>query len=410
MKILQINTCNYRRGGADVVYLNTCQLLRERGHDVINFSKFSKFNIDVQNDNYFVKDIDYFHLSPIKEILYIPRFLYSIEAKEKLDIFIRIAKPDVAHIHLYKGILTSSILQSLKLHKIPVVITLHDYELLCPRSLFIDGKGKICEKCLISNNSINCVINKCNRNNMLLSILTAFEFSFHKRLFPFHKYFDKLITVSKFGKRIHSRRPELKNLLVHLYNFYPKLEFNLPNYVKGDYFLSFGRLSPEKGILTLIKAWEKMKSHKLLKIAGEGPIQNDIRTYIEENKLSNIEMLGFQQGAVLHELIRNASFIIVPSECYENNPLSIVEAYSNGKPVIATRIGGITEIVIENKTGFTFELGNIEQLVNILVKSSKISEEEYSTLSKNARHFSDMHFSEEEHYSKLIEIYNSVLK
>ena len=409
MKILQINACHYRRGGADVVYLNTSQLLGERGHEVINLSKHSKFNSEVQNNRYFVKDIDYFNLSPLKKLLHIPRFIYSVEAKDKLESLIKLEKPDVAHIHLYKGTLTPSILSTLKHNNIPTVITLHDFGFICPHNTFLNGKNQICTKCLTTNNSFNCIINKCNRNNLLLSTVSALEYVIHKNVFPFSKYFDRIIVVSKFGLEMHSRREVLKDKLVHLYNFYPKLESNLPNYVRGDYFLSFGRLSQEKGILTLIKAWGKMKSHKLLKIAGEGPIQKDIKKYIEKNKLSNIEILGFKKGAALNELIKNASFIIVPSECYENNPLSIVEAYSNGKPVIATKTGGISEIVIENETGFLFEIRNVDQLSEIIIKASKLSEEQYATMSKNARNFADNNFSENNHYLALMNIYNSIL-
>lgn len=410
MKILQINTCHFRRGGADAVYLNTSQLLLERGHEVINFSKYSDRNMGTFDNQYFVNDIDYFNLSLVRKVMNIPRFIYSGEAKHKIEKLLRIEKPDIAHIHLYKGILTTSILQALKKNNIPIVITLHDYGLLCPHNTFLNGKNEICEKCLITNNSLNCIINRCNRNNLLISTVTALEFSFHKNVFPFSKYFDKLIAVSKFGLEIHSRKTEFKDKITHLYNFYPKLSSTLSNSKKGEYFLYIGRFSSEKGIISLLKAWKKSKSGQMLKLAGEGILLNDVKEFIKENKIINVEVCGFKEGTELEQLINNASFVIVPSEWYENNPLSIIEAYANGKPVIASNVGGIPEIVIENKTGFLFSMANIDLLSQAIDKGSKLSNEDYSIMSENARKFAEDKFSEDKYYDAIMEIYIDLIK
>jgi len=208
---------------------------------------------------------------------------------------------------------------------------------------------------------------------------------------------------------IHSRKSELKEKLVHLYNFYPKLETTVPNHKKGDYFLFYGRLSYEKGILTLLKAWKNINSENQLKIVGVGNTMKSILTYISQNNLTNIEILGFKSGNELKEIVSKASFIIVPSEWYENNPLTIIEAYSNGRPVIATRIGGIPEIVNDNSTGFLFEMGNIDQLSQKIIKACQLTDDDYFTMSKNAREFADKNFSEEEHYINLMNIYRNLL-
>lgn len=409
MKILQINNCHFRRGGADVVYLNTTELLLKNGHEVINFSQQTSTNVNLESKEYFIDQIDFFKLSYAEKLLKTPRFFYSTEAKRKLENLIKTESPDIAHIHTYKGTLTPSILIPLKKYKIPVVITLHDYGLLCPHNLFLDGKGQICEKCLTSNNSINCILNKCNRNNIFLSTVSSLEFAFHKTFISFPNYFDKLIAVSKFGLEIHSRKKELKLMLHHLYNFYPGFSTTTPNNLKGDYFLYFGRLSHEKGIHTLLKAWANIKSGIILKIVGDGPLMPEVKKFIIENKISNIEIIGFKKGKELDYLINNAAFIIVPSECYENNPLTIIEAYANGKPVIAARIGGITEIVVENKTGFLYEMGSVDQLTQNIIIASKIQNEEYLELSKNARKFSEDNFSEKKHYDELLNIYKSTI-
>ena len=238
-------------------------------------------------------------------------------------------------------------------------------------------------------------------------MVSSFEFAFHEKIFPFSKYFDRLIAVSNFGLEIHARKPEFKDKLVHLYNFHNDLKTTLPNNNKGDYFLYFGRLSHEKGIHTLLKAWESIKPK--LKIVGEGSEMRNLSKFITDKNLTNIELLGFKSGKELENLISNASFIIVPSEWYENNPLTIIESYANGKPVIASKIGGITEIVINNETGFLYEMGNIQSLIFEVQKASKISENDYLKMSKKSREFAEINFSQEKHYNDLMNIYKKLI-
>lgn len=406
MKILQINNCHYRRGGADIVFLNTIKLLEKKGHEVISFSKRNEKNEFSKYENYFISSIDYFNINIFKRISLLLRFFYSFESSKNLNRLIKDTKPDIAHIHLYKGDLTPSILTALKRNKIQTVITLHDLGFLCPHNLMLDGKMNICNKC-VTGSSLNCIINKCNRNNLVLSTISALEYKFNKMFYPFNLYFDKIIAVSKFGQAIHNSSNKFSRPVIHLYNFYPGLSQLVPNEIKGNYFLYFGRLSKEKGLTTLIEAWLKNPKGKKLKIVGTGELFNELKERI--NEISNIEFIGFKSGSELNELIRNASFVIVPSECYENNPLTIIEAYANGKPVIATNIGGIPEIVENEKTGFLFSMKNIDELSDKIEIADKMSEERYKKMSINSRSFADKYFNEENHYDSLFKIYNDVI-
>ena len=125
--------------------------------------------------------------------------------------------------------------------------------------------------------------------------------------------------------------------------------------------------------------------------------------------IDSIEVLGFKQGDELHELIKNASFIIVPSEWYENNPLTIIESYALGKPVIGANVGGITEIIENGKTGFLFEMKNIIDLSDKISMSEKMSEEDYRIFSNNSRQFAENHFNPDTHYYKLMKIYKETI-
>ena len=406
MKILQINNIHYRRGGADIVYLNTGKLLENHGHQVFYFSQKNDRNESVNSDNYFIKETNYFDKSLIKKIQSIPRFFHSKESKKQLSKLISEIRPDIAHIHLYKGTLTPSILEVLKINNIPIIISLHDYGLLCPHNLMLDGKMNICSKC-VNGSSLNCITNKCNRNNLFLSAVSSFEYIFHKTFFPFEKYFDKIITVSKFGFQMHQKSKSLYDKIDHLYNFYPDLNQTKINSNKGKYIIYFGRLSAEKGVETLFDAWLMKERKSQLKIVGTGELFEEL--YRKSIGSSTIEMLGFKSGDELNTLIKEASFIIVPSEWYENNPLTIIEAYANGKPVIGSNVGGIPEIINDGDTGFLFDMGSVNDLSDKITKADSIDELEYYRLSTNARKFADEHFSEESHYNSLISIYEDLI-
>jgi glycosyltransferase involved in cell wall biosynthesis len=405
LRILQINNVHYRRGGADVVYLNTGQLLEKHGNEVLYFSQANDKNDDSNCNKYFLQEFDYFNKSILHRIYSIPRFFYSNESKSKLSKLIVEMRPDVAHIHLYKGILTTSILQVLKIYKVPVIITLHDYGLLCPHNLLLDGKNNICHKC-VSGSPLNCIVNKCNRNDIILSTVSSVEYIFHKSLFPFEKYFSHIIAVSKFSQKLHNDSGQFVRKVDHIYNFYPNLSNTEICGVNGDYFLYFGRLSAEKGIKTLFNSWVKEKRKSKLKIVGAGVLFDELKNL--SNGIISIEMLGYKSGTELITLIREASFIIVPSEWYENNPLTIIEAYANGKPVIGSNVGGIPEIIIDGETGFLFDMGSVNDLSSIFSKVESMDVNEYNRLSANARKFAEDNFSEESHYNELMNVYNNL--
>lgn len=167
----------------------------------------------------------------------------------------------------------------------------------------------------------------------------------------------------------------------------------------------FGRISEEKGIPTLLKAICKLPDVKL-KLAGTGPLLDSLKAQCPPNA----EFLGFKQGKELQSLIHGASFVIVPSEWYENNPMTIIESYTIGTPVIGSDIAGIPELIDEGDTGFTFKPKSPEDLRSVISKALNINEERYEEMVKNCRAFAETNFSETEHYKKLIYIYQSVIE
>jgi len=410
MKILQINNCHFRRGGADVVYLNTGELLESFGNEVIYFSVKNKRNKKTKFEKYFIEGVDFLNTSFFNKILSLPRFFYSNESKRKLHKLINTYNPEIAHIHLYKGGLTPSILKVLKKKKIPVVITLHDYGLLDPHNLLLDGNLNISEKC-INGSAFNCVLEKSNRNNYILSLVSTIEYIFHSTFFPFDKYFDTIIAVSKFSQSKHLESKKFNWSIAHLYNFSPLLNIvEEPTKENPKYLLYFGRLSKEKGIKTLIKSVEGLDGKVHLKIVGTGSLDSEFKEYIQENNLSYIQLLGFKKGEELQKLIKESLFVVVPSEWYENNPMTIIESYCFSVPVIGSRIGGIPEIINEGETGYTYEMGNVKCLTNAIEKGINLPANKYMMMKQNARLFAEENFSPELHYSKLIEFYNETIQ
>lgn len=404
MKVLLINNYHYRKGGADGVYFNTAQLLAKNGHEVFYFSAKHPENLNSQTERFFAKGNDYRTLSLAGKITAIPAFFYNKNSSDQLLKLLEEIKPDLAHIHLFMGGLSTSILLALKKKNIPVVHSVHDYRCICPAYLFLDGKTQICEKCK-DGFFLHCAIKRCSENSFSQSTMLSLDAYFRKYVIKPINLIDKFIFVSKFIKIKHiefDSKYEMKAEM--LYNFIPELNSIVPNPVKGQYFLYFGRISREKGVDTLIEA--ASRTGIKLKIIGTGPLLPQLK----DRNFDNVELLGFKSGSELWSIVQNASFIIVPSEWYENNPLTIIEAYSLGKPVIGARIGGIPEIIEEGKTGYLFHSGNTSELEQLLLKANNLSDEEYRKMSANARKFADLHFHPDNHYNDLMNIYNNVIK
>lgn len=407
MKILQINKYFYQRGGAETVFFNTIDLLKANGHDVIPFSIRHPQNRPSDYDSYFV---DYPELSEsgvLTKLTNIPNFIYNGKAAEQLEKLLIAEKPDIAHIHLLFNSFSVSILPILKKYNIPVVMTAHDYRLICPAYAITDGKGNICERCLKSGSYWHCITNKCSKGNMANSILLSLDSYFRKYFYSPINYIDHFIFVSHFSRNKHIESiPAFKEKSSKLYNFTLINDDNNPVKKKNDV-LFFGRLSEEKGIQTLVEALKNTTIS--LKVVGDGPL----RSQLEAISSPNIHFLGFKERDELKQYIKEARFVIVPSECYENNPMSIVESMTLGTPVIGSNIGGIPELISqteEYRNGYLFEPKSASNLRNKIEEALSISDVRYEQLSKNAQNFAIDNFSVENHLNKLIEIYNFAIK
>ncbi len=409
MKVLQINNYHFLKGGSEKVYFETSELLEKKGHEVIHFSVRDENISETEDLKYFVNPIQYKDVSFFTKLKNIKRFIYSAEAKENLEKLILEKKPDIAHLHIFYGRLSNSILPVLKKYNIPTVMTVHEYRMLCPIYTMLDKEGNICEKCA-NGNYIHCVLKKCNKGDIFNSTISAFECFIRDKFFPYEKHIDKFIMVSKFIMDRHIKyKPELKEKAVQIYNFVNSDFKKELKFLHNNYYLYFGRLSREKGLFTLIKAWKNFPD-LYLKIVGTGDLEKEIRDFINTNKINNINLLGYKYGVELKEIIENAKFVIVPSEWYENNPMSLIESFSEGTPVIGAEIGGIPELVKNGITGFLFKPKNIDSLIQSIKKAENLSKPDYINISKNAYKFAKENFNSEIYYKRLINIYKEINK
>lgn len=402
MRILQINKYHYIKGGADTVFFNTIDLLRTKGHIVAPFCTLNAKNIPSDYDRYFAYAPELRDQGVVGKLKGVPRFFSNADAVKRLEELIGDFKPDVAQLHnIFNGI-SLAILPVLKRHNIPVVFSMHDTRFICPSSYFLQ-RGKACENCL-KWGGMNCGLRRCYQDNLLNSWMCAFEMLHKEYLFNYDKYIDRYIFASHrfwgFHKQRHSYFHD-KGMV--LYNFLPGIKNVVPSSKRGDYLLYYGRVTAEKGIATLVEAMRSLP-HLKLKVAGTGPLLEPLSAL----GLKNVEFMGFLSGKELFDTVRNASFVIVPSECEENNPLTVIEAYAYGKPVIGAKIGGVPEIITPD-TGFLFTSKDAKTLTEAIEAASAVGDGKYALMSKAARTFADEHFDADKYYERLMTVYQQVI-
>ena len=401
MKILLINNFHYIKGGSEAVYFNMAQMFTQAGHEVLFFSCTYDRNLEYgANDHFVVPN------SEVNPVVGAMRYIYNGSAARALDRLLTENKVDIAHVHLFWGGLSSSILGVLKRHKVPVVHTAHDYRMICPAYTLRRTDGTICDSCY-GGNYLHCIANKCSKGSFMRSCLMSSEFFFRNWFIRPLKAIDALVFVSQFSYEQHLKAmPALaakQTLVAH--NAIEQLAEDAISTTMGSYYLYFGRLSHEKGLTTLITAFNALP-HLHLKIVGEGPMSQSLKQIAGKN----IEFCGYQSGDTLRTTIRDSKAIVVPSEWYENNPMTIIEASMAGVPTIGARIGGIPEIIVEGKTGYIFTSKSVEELTEAITKLESLTAEQYNTMSLECRKFADEKFSSRALYDKIIKFYTSILE
>lgn len=411
MRILMVNKFFYRRGGADVYALDLISTLEEHQHHVVPFSMLDSRNIDSQYSSHFVSNIDFVDennnsllLKAINGVKVAKRVIWSSESKDLIDSILREHKPHVAHLNNIHYHISPSILPVLKKHGVPIVWTLHDLAIICPNSVFMDANGNVCEECAGSR-FYKAVLKRCKKGSYSASGLAAAQ-SYYHSLSKVYDLVDVFIAPSMFLKKKIVQYGIKEEKVVHIPNF-AIIQEETKSKQTGNYCVYFGRLSSEKGLNTLLSAMEAIGDIKLL-IVGNGPLRENIENQIKNAGFSKIELLGELGREELNSIIEGSLFTIIPSECYENCPLAVLESFALGKPVIGSDIGGIPELIEHGKDGLLFKAGDVEALkrsIQIFIDEPNLAIE----MGQVAKRKVSDRYNVERHYQSVIAVYEQLV-
>ena len=413
MKILLVNYRYFISGGPEKYMFNIKKMLEDNGHEVVPFSIHSNKNVKTGYSKYFVepigsRDATYFEeckKTPRVIMQMLERSIYSTEVERAVKKEIREERPDLVYIIHFVNKLSPSVICGAKKIGVPVVLRLSDYFLLCPRFDFI-YRRKPCEECLTKGYR-TCIKRRCVKNSLFASSVRVLSMKIHK-LMKIYEKVDAFVTPSEFlRKKLVDNGFDEKKI-----NCIPTFTFSKTDTAwaeTGNYGLYFGRITEEKGVSTVVKAYEKLPD-RYVKIMGDDSTEEAVRlkNYVREKNIKNIEFVGFKSGGELEEIIKKARFTLIPSIWYDNLPNTALESFQYSKPVIASDIGSLPELVEDGINGLLFEAGNVKDLVKkiILLDSDSMVKE----MGKKSRKCIEEKFSPVTHYNTLIHLFEQQIK
>lgn len=394
MNTLLLHNCYRQRGGEDAVLANEHALLNRRGHHVEL--------VTVNNDD--VQGLAT-KLRVAWQAAWSPRG-YAL-AQSALQRF----QSDIVHVHNFFPLLSPAVFDACQEAGVPVVMTLHNYRLICPGALLMRN-GRVCEQC-ISGSAYQAVRYGCYRGSRLGTSAVARMVEYHRRHRTWHEKVDRFIALTEFARQKFIAGGLPADKIVVKPNFCSqKSQERKERDVQGwtnaagagrtGAALFVGRLSGEKGIYTLLRAWQGLGVP--LRVAGDGPLM----TEAQQRKNSAVTLLGRLGQEQVGAEMRNAAFLVMPSEWYEGFPMVLAEAFSHGLPVIASRLGAMAEIVEHGVTGLRFEPGNADDLA-AKVRWLHTHPEECRRMGENARRAYAAKYTAEHNYEQLMGIYQEAI-
>lgn len=403
-RLLNINTYHYRRGGSDAVYLEHAALMGQQGWDNGFFAMQHPKNQPTPWSRYFIDELEFGNAySAVDKLVMASKVIYSFEAQRKLRALLHDFPADIAHLHCIYHHHSPAILPVLKRAGVPVVMTAHDLKVACPAYKMLNRNG-VCESCR-TGSVLNVIKNRCIRDSLAASAIVAAESGLHRALGTYRNHVDRLVVPSHFfGDKIAEWGFPAEKI-VYIPNYVDASQ-QVPQYEAGDYFLYFGRLALEKGVDTLIRA--AAAAGVTLKIAGTGPEEAALRALVADmgrDRGASIEFLGFQSGAALHALICQARVVVLPSQWYENAPMSVLESFGFGKPVIGAAIGGIPELVRDGVTGWTFQPGDVQALASLLSRTAEMPAATLAEKGRAGRAMVETEFTKDRYLAAMLELY-----
>jgi len=389
MKILLVHNAYQQWGGEDTVFEQELALLRDAGQRV---ATYRRSNHEIEN------------YGPLDRLALARNTVWSEESRRDFGRVLASEKPDIVHVHNTFLLISPSIYWACYDANVPVVQTLHNYRLFCPSGDFLRD-GRICEDCL-EHSLWRSVRYACYGDSRSQSAVVATMLAYHRHKETWTRCINIYVALSEFARQkfIAAGLPANRIMV--------KPNFVLPDpgmqQSQGEYAIYVGRLSPEKGVQTLISAWVRLGSSVPLIIVGDGPLYDTLRAQASESALNNIVFKGRMSRQATLDVTKRSRFLILPSECYENFPLTIPEAYACGVPVIAAAIGALEELVDEGVTGIKFRAGDAADLAE-KVEWAWRHPARTSEMGRQARRAYEEKYTGERNYLQLRSIYDRVL-
>jgi glycosyltransferase involved in cell wall biosynthesis len=386
MRILTIHNSYQQTGGEDAVFVAEASLLRQYGHEVVEYHQ------------------DNGRICTLSRHRVAMQTIWSQPAYTELRQLVRDVQPDVTHVHNTFVLISPSAYYASREAGVPVVQTLHNYRLLCPAATLFRN-GRVCEECLGITPPWPAVLHACYRHSHAQSAVTSTMLTVHRWLKTWKAQVDLYIALTEFARRkfIQGGLPAEKIVV--------KPNFVSPDPGKregaGNYALYVGRLSAEKGVHTLLKAWGQLRGIAL-RVVGDGTLLEEATTMVQRHGLQDITLMGKVPPRDVLASMKSAQLLIFPSEWYEGLPMTLIEAFACGLPVIASRLGAMAELVDEGHTGLLFRPGDPEDLA-AKVRWAVEHPEAMDLMGAQARHVYEEKYTSDLNYHMLINIYRTAI-
>lgn len=401
--LLSVNNYYYARGGAETIFLEHNRLLAAHGWNVAPFSMRHPRNLPSEWSGYFIDELELgSQYSFLEKAVRLPKVIYSLEARRRLASLLDAFPPQVCHAHNIYHHLSPSILGLLKSRGVPTVMTLHDLKVACPAYSMLTHDG-VCERCRGGRLS-NVIRHRCIKGSLAMSSVIYLESTLHRWLDSYRRCVSRFVVPSRFYLEKLVSWGFDRAQFEYIPNFIDPHSFR-PGYEPGQHVVYVGRLSPEKGIATLIGACHDARVP--LKIAGTGPQLAQLQALVASLG-ADVEFLGYLSGAALHDAIRSARVAAVPSESYENAPLGVLEAYALGKPVIGARIGGIPELIRDGETGRIVPSGDRGALAAAIRAIADMPDDAVRDLGLQGRQWVERDFTSSQYLARILALYELV--
>jgi len=381
VRVLLVHNFYRQPGGEDRVFATEARLLSERGHQV--------FTYEAHNPRE----------NGVAVLRLAGQAFWNQKAYRDLRRLIKEVQPDVVHLHNTFPLISPAACYAARREGVAVVQTLHNYRLICPSGLLF-REGRPCEECVGAFTPWPGVVHACYRDSHAASLVAGATLAVHRASGTWSRQVNRYIALTRFAREIFIAG----GLPAQSVAIKPNVIHPDPGAGSGDgrFALFIGRLAREKGIDTLVKAWAQVGHRMPLTIVGDGPLAAEVRRAVAGNPA--VTWVGQQPPAVVEELLGRATCLIVPSIWYETFGLVVAEAFARGTPVVASRLGALSELVEDGRTGFHFTPGDADDLARRATRFTEYPEAA-AAMRVHARAAYERRYAVESNYETLCRIY-----